>query len=203
MSTVLIVLRALALVLLVGFSGCILIDDPPASSACLQGDGLFVKAQHHPGFTGPDYQYMFYTLGRDGRLVYFRANEADATGSGKLQVKPGAMHNITVAEVRQEMERVGIAIGTRDFNVSLAFKDTAPPALFDSFCGVVLDEFYAYKPRYDNDNIADCDGFEFTITTERGTHRSYSYCETGPQGVREAFDRIRDRAWERFNIEGL
>lgn len=195
--------RLVPLVFLVGFfSGCIALE-PETSGACREGPEPFVVGQHHPGFIGPEYQYMFYTLGRDGRLFYFRAHETDASGSGEVTPAAGALRNTTVLEVRKEMQAVGVTTAGRDLSVSRAYKDTVDPKLFDRFCGVVRDEFHTYKAEYQNNMIADCDGFTFKITTDKGTHKSYSYCNEGPDGVREAFDDIRDATWKKFKMEGL
>jgi hypothetical protein len=201
--------RAALIVLVLVTSGCIGLapTDEEIQTNCRAGTGLLLRAQHYPGFITPDYQLMFYTLTRDGVLTYFRANETEqgaaGSGSGRLIVKNGALSNISAAQVRAEMQLVNAWSSQKDFLVSKAFRHTVSAARFDDFCATVLQHFYDYDRRYDNQTIADCDAFEFTITTSRGTHSSYSYCQTGPGHVRESFNKLRDEAWKRFGIAGL
>lgn len=175
----------------------------PNPGFCEQGPGTFVQAQHHPGFTPPDYQLMFYTLERNGLLTYFRANDSQGAGTGTLRPLPGALHNITLPQVKAEMQAHGVWESDRDYQVSVAWRDDTADRKFNAFCQVVTDEFYGYDARYENNMIADCDAFTFRIDTQRGTHTSYSYCNEGPQGVREAFDEMVEDARDKFGVEGI
>lgn len=197
--------QAVAGILLLAPACIDILADGGPSARCREGADPFVVAQHHPGFTTFEYQLMFYTLDRDGRLTYFRAHEdqpEEGEGTGRVQVS-GRLHNLTVDDVRSEMRRVGAYSERMDYNVSIAWRHSVSPSLFEDFCGVVLGDFYSYRARYEDDTIADCDGFTFEIATFKGTHTSYSYCATGPQEVREGFEAMREEAWERFGIRGL
>lgn len=179
--------------------------DPPVTGGreCREGSGdLFVRAQHHPGFSPPEYQFVLFTLDREGTLRLVRAHHDEGEGSGRVTAPEGALHEIGLADVREVLEALGVYTTDLDFVVTLAWEDDVDPDSFDGFCDVVLEDFYDLDARYEDPFVADCDGFTFWIDTPRGAHSSYSYCQKGPQTVRQAWEDVVAESEDDLGVPG-
>lgn len=174
----------------------------PQEGPCGEGVGsLFFRATNGGGFVPPDYMADRYSIDRDGD--FFRVAGSQREGSGHVTARDGALHNLTEADVKAEMQRLGAYSPDRDYEVSLAYRAALTNAEFNGFCGVVLDRFYGLAAHHDDPNCMDGGTLNMTASTERGTHTSAAYCGGGSRdfhAVREAFVALDEAARERAGV---
>ncbi len=172
---------------------------PPSQRTCpAEGDGLLAIAVQTGGLAPHPEAF---TVRADGTATGVILAQGQPPEGQQVGVPERALHNVTEAQVRQELAAAGVpAEGT--WNVSLAFRGDGNRTTMETLCQALTSKAPTMAATYPDEACRDGTTLRLTVWSQGGFEVSEAHCEGGQGtafeevrlGIRDVLDAARERS---------